>query len=137
MYNLQQTWGKDEGHSTHMCITFFNDGWGAVFVTWLRPKDRDRPTDHHVRYLMRPSLKDLQDKTETIYCIYSEKLSREQTFANFKVLWLFTKVFSSKSWGVTLFGSTSEQSTKVFPMKIFQFTEFFFCVSFPLYGSTQ
>ena len=40
---------------------------------------------------------------------YSEKLSREKTLANFKVLWLFVKVFSTKFGGVVSFGSTSEQ----------------------------
>ena len=73
MRNLQQTHGEGRGTTgsfscTHVCITFFNDGWGTVFVTWLRPIDRDRPTDHHVRYLMGPGLENLQDKTETIKC---------------------------------------------------------------------
>ena len=40
---------------------------------------------------------------------YSEKVSREKTLANFKVLWLFVKVFSTKFGGVVSFGSTSEQ----------------------------
>ena len=35
---------------------------------------------------------------------YSGKLSREKTFANFEVLWLFTKVFSLKFGGVASFG---------------------------------
>ena len=40
--------------------------------------------------------------------LYSGKLSREKTFANFEVLWLFAKVFTfSKFEGVASFGGTS------------------------------
>ena len=50
---------------------------------------------------------------------YSGKLPREKTFANFKVLPLFVKVFSAKLGGMASFGSdTSEQSVKVFSAKI-------------------
>ena len=34
---------------------------------------------------------------------YSGKLSREKTFANFTVLWLFAKVFSAKFGGMASF----------------------------------
>ena len=34
---------------------------------------------------------------------YSGKLLREKTFANFAVLWLFTKVFSAKFGGIVSF----------------------------------
>ena len=37
---------------------------------------------------------------------------------NFKVLWLFAKVFSTESGGVASFGGTSKQSVKVFSTKI-------------------
>ena len=56
--------------------------------------------------------------------LYSGKLSREKTFTNFEVLWLFTKFFSAKFRGVASFGGTCEQFAKVFSHK-----------SFPLYGS--
>ena len=36
---------------------------------------------------------------------YSRKLSREKTFANFVVLWLFVKVFSAKFGGMVSFGA--------------------------------
>ena len=50
--------------------------------------------------------------------LYSGKLSREKTFVNFAVLWLFAKK-RKKFWGCgILWYSTSEQSTKVFSMKI-------------------
>ena len=39
---------------------------------------------------------------------YSGKLSREKTFMNFEVLWLFVKVFSAKFGGVTSFGGNSK-----------------------------
>ena len=44
--------------------------------------------------------------------LYSRKLSREKTFANLEVLWLFTKVFSAK-----IIFSTDSQ--KVSPVKVF------------------
>ena len=50
---------------------------------------------------------------------YSGKLLREKTFVNFEVLWLFAKVFSAKFGDVVSFGGTSEQSTKVFSVKMF------------------
>ena len=34
------------------------------------------------------------------FLLYSRKLSREKTFANFAVLWLFAKVFSAKFGGL-------------------------------------
>ena len=42
---------------------------------------------------------------------------KEKTF---KVLWLFTRVFSPKYGGMVSFGSTSKQSMKIFSMKVFQ-----------------
>ena len=38
---------------------------------------------------------------------------------NFKVLWLFAKVFSAKFGGMAFFSGASEQPTKVLLMKIF------------------
>ena len=38
---------------------------------------------------------------------------REKTFANFKVLWLFAKVFFVKFGGVASISSTSEHSMKI------------------------
>ena len=43
---------------------------------------------------------------------YSGKVSRENTFANFEVLWLFAKVFYAKFGDVASFGA------KVFSVKI-------------------
>jgi len=37
--------------------------------------------------------------------LYSGKLSREKTFMNFTVLWLFAKVFSTKFGGIAPFGA--------------------------------
>ena len=60
------------------------------------------------------------------YIPYSGKLSREKTFANFVVLWLFLKIFSEIWERSILWHSKSEQSAKVFSLK-----------SFPLYGTLQ
>ena len=37
--------------------------------------------------------------------LYSGKLSREKTFTDFTVLWLFAKVFSAKFGGMASFGA--------------------------------
>ena len=37
--------------------------------------------------------------------LYSGKFSREKTFTNFVVLWLFSKVFSAKFGSVASFGA--------------------------------
>ena len=46
--------------------------------------------------------------------LYSGKLSREKTFANFTVLWLFAKVFSTKFGGVASFGTTKVSNLRKF-----------------------
>ena len=55
---------------------------------------------------------------------YSRKLSRIKTFANFAVLWLFVKVFSTKLLGVVSFGTEKASNPRKFSLK-----------SFLLYGS--
>ena len=43
----------------------------------------------------------------------------EENFREFQGLWLFVQVFSLRNFGgMAYFGSTSEQSVKVFSMKI-------------------
>ena len=54
---------------------------------------------------------------------YNGKLSREKTFVNFAVLWLFAKVFLHKIWWLgILWRGKSEQSVKIFSAKIVFFT---------------
>ena len=68
---------------------------------------------------------------------YSGKLSREQTFVNCVVLWLFAKVFSTKFWGVASFGTAKASNPWNFSLRnhLFrQFTEVFSLESFPLYS---
>ena len=55
--------------------------------------------------------------------LYSEKLLGERTFANFVVLWLFTKVFSAKFGGVHLLPWPNKSNVKDFSLE-----------SFPLYS---
>ena len=50
--------------------------------------------------------------------LYGGKLSRGKTLANFEVLWLFAKVFSTKFRGVVSFGGTIEQTEINFSTKI-------------------
>ena len=40
-----------------------------------------------------------------VWILYSGKLSREKIFVNSAVLWLFTKVFSTKFGGMVSFGA--------------------------------
>ena len=53
-----------------------------------------------------------QHVQDSFKLLYSGKLSRVKTFANFEVL--LTKVFTAKSGGVTFFGSTSEHIREIF-----------------------
>ena len=45
---------------------------------------------------------------------YSGKLSREKTFGNFAVLWLFAKVFSAKFGSVVSFGTARASNLQKF-----------------------
>ena len=68
---------------------------------------------------------------------YSRKLSREKTFADFAVLWLFAKVFSVKFGGVASFGAAKASNPQKFsPQKLYfhQSVKVFSLKSFPLYG---
>ena len=56
---------------------------------------------------------------------YSGNLLRKKTFANFTVLWLFTKVFSVKFGGVASFGAAQASNSRKFsPSKVSRFTVF-------------
>ena len=51
---------------------------------------------------------------------YSGKLSREKTFTNFAVLWLFTKVFSVKFGGMASIGTPKASNSRKFsPQKLY------------------
>ena len=64
---------------------------------------------------------------------YSGKFLRENTLANFEVLWLFVQIFFAKFGGVASFGGTIRKN--FFPRKSFfhQFAEVFSYESFQLY----
>ena len=53
-----------------------------------------------------------------IYIAYSWKLPWEKTFANFTVLWLFTKVFSSKFGGMVPFARQKRAICESFLLKV-------------------
>ena len=48
---------------------------------------------------------------------YSGKLLREKTCANFAVLWLFAKVFSTKFGGVVFFGMAKASNPRMFSLR--------------------
>ena len=62
--------------------------------------------------------------TYTRTILYSGKLSREETFTNFAVLWLFTKVFSAKFGGVASFGTVKGSNLRKFSPKNHIFHQF-------------
>ena len=66
--------------------------------------------------------------------LYNGKLLREKTFANFVVLWLFTKVFSGKFGGVASFCMAKESNLRKFFRIFNQFAKVFSLESFPLYS---
>jgi len=71
---------------------------------------------------------------------YSGKLSREKTFANFVVLWLFMKVFSAKFGCVAplvLQKRAIRESFLSENCSFHQFAKVFSLESFPLYGRSQ
>ena len=68
---------------------------------------------------------------------YCGKLSREKSFANFAVLWLFAEVLSVKFGGVASFGAAKVSNLQKFsPWKSYfhQFVKVFSLERFPLYG---
>ena len=68
---------------------------------------------------------------------YSRKLLREETFANFAVLWLFVKVISTKfgAWHPLARHRQAIHESFLCENHIFhQFANVFFLESFPLYG---
>ena len=57
--------------------------------------------------------------------LYSGKLSREKTFANFAALWLFVKVFSAKFGGVVSFGMAQVSDLQKFSLQKSYFSQKF------------
>ena len=56
--------------------------------------------------------------------MYSGKLLREKTFANFAVLWMFAKVFSVKYGSVAFFGAAQASNLQKFsPSKVSRYTD--------------
>ena len=70
--------------------------------------------------------------------MYSRKLLREKTFANFEVLWLFAKVFFAKFGGVASIVAQVNNSQRFSPWKLYfpPIFESFSLKSFALYGMT-
>ena len=68
---------------------------------------------------------------------YSGKLSREKTFANFVIMWLYVKVFSMKFGGVGFFCTAKASNPQKFLSEnciFYKFVKVFFLKSFPLYS---
>ena len=80
------------------------------------------------------------DKVSAGMLPYSRKLSREKTFANFTVLWLYTKVFTAKfgAWHRLAQQKRPIHESFLHEKRIFhQFTKVFSLESFPLYGNLE
>ena len=100
-------------------------GWHTLTYWWLQLAF---PSLQHVKWLrnkarvsgIHPQEKDIliAECLNMRLIPYSGKLSREKTFVNFTVLWLYVKLFCAKFEGCgILWCSKSEQSTKVFSAK--------------------
>ena len=96
------------------------------------------PFKHYI--IVSSVLKVSSDDTPQLHHIAENfrgrKLSREKTFANFMVVWLFVKVFSAKFWGMVSFGAAKASNPQNFFAKIVFLTNLqkFSLESFPLYG---
>ena len=66
---------------------------------------------------------------------YSGKLSREKTFVNFAVLWLFAKVFSAKFGGMASIGTVKASNLRKFSLRKSYFSPIH--KSFPLSSTVQ
>ena len=67
---------------------------------------------------------DMKGYRRWTYVLYSGKLSRERTFMNFAVLWLFVKVFSVKFGDEMFFGAAKLSNPQKFFIKNLFFTSF-------------
>ena len=80
---------------------------------------------------------DMKEYRRWTYVPYSGKLSRERTFMNFAVVWLFVKVFSAKFGNEMFFGAAKLSNPQKFSLRKFifhQFLKVFSLESFPLYS---
>ena len=65
---------------------------------------------------------DMKEYRRGTYVPYSGKLSRERTFMNFAVVWLFVKVFSVKFGNEMFFGAAKLSNPQKFSLRKFIFT---------------
>ena len=56
--------------------------------------------------------------------LYSEKLSKEKTFTNFTVLWLFARSFLHKIWGCSILWHGKTSNLRKFSPRISYFQQF-------------
>ena len=76
--------------------------WESQSLHHLYERERD---NIHKYVTVSAGLYNVKAPCHSSKVLYSEKLSREKTFINFVVLWLFTKVFSAKFGGMASFGT--------------------------------
>ena len=80
---------------------------------------------------------DMKEYRRGTYVPYSGKLSRERTFMNFAVVWLFVKAFSAKFGNEMFFGTAKLSNPQKFSLRKFvfhQFVKVFSLESFLLYS---
>ena len=114
---------------TFQLKVWLNSLWSSIHQQNIPSKSSFRflHITHHVSYYY-------------VYLVlvpYSGKLSREKTFVNFAVLWLYAKVFSAKFGAWCPLGLQKRAICESFLRKnhIFhQFMKVFSLKSFPLYG---
>ena len=98
---------------THVCIRSLL----LSYVAWIRGSVTWTTTIHSITTMATIDLRP-----------YSGKLSREKSFVNFAVLWLFAKDFSAKFGGVASFGTPQMSNLWKFSPenRIFHFVSSFF-----------
>ena len=75
---------------------------------------RERETTYTSTCTVSAGLYNVKAPCHSSKVLYSEKLSREKTFINSVVLWLFTKVFSAKFGGMASFGMAKASNLRKF-----------------------
>ena len=104
-------------HTSKLCCPFIGlYCWGGCSLGARSPKTSDKVHKdiNFLCFFLHKKVWLPKGQTHYELILYSGKLSREKTFANFAVLWLFVKVFSVKFGGVASFGTVKANNPQKF-----------------------
>ena len=102
--NLCRRW-VGPGHVTYTSLSTHTHTDHFTYTNLQRNPSKKTPL--YYRHLANPG-------PSQLYIPYSRKLSREKSFANFTVLWLFAKFFSVEFGGVASFGRAQVSNLRKF-----------------------